>query len=106
MVGLFILLSLGWSLTSLLVNGSIFDPVRNYLIVMYPFFGKLMSCIQCTGVWVGALIFIPLLLAGFDLQIYPIRWVNYIAYPILQSGFSVLVESLVIWLVKNSRIEK
>jgi hypothetical protein len=102
----FILLFLGWALTSLLVNGSIFDPLRNYLLVMYPFFGKLLSCIQCTGVWVGALIFIPLVASELATNIYPILWVNYIAYPVIQSGFSVLVESFIIWLVKNSRIEK
>jgi hypothetical protein len=96
-------LFLGWSLTSLLVNGSIFDPLRNYLLVMYPFFGKLLSCIQCTGVWVGAIIFIPLLAVDEVPLISSYEWVGYIAYPIIQSGFSVLTESLIIYLVKGSR---
>lgn len=95
-------LFLGWCLTSLLVNGSIFDSWRNYLLVMYPFFGKLLSCIQCTGVWVGALIFWPLLYfskldSSFDLGIF-----NYIIYPIIQSGSAVLVESFVIMMVKEN----
>ena len=96
-------LFLGWSLTSLLVNGSIFNPLRNYLLVMYPFFGKLLSCIQCTGVWVGAIIFIPLLAVGEVPYISSYEWLGYIAYPIIQSGFSVLIESLIIYLVKGSR---
>lgn len=96
-------LFLGWSLTSILVNGSIFDPLRNYLLVMYPFFGKLLSCIQCTGVWVGIIIFIPLLAVGEVPYITTYKWVGYIAYPIIQSGVSVLIESFIIYLVKGSR---
>jgi len=96
-------LFLGWSLTSILVNGSIFDPLRNYLLVMYPFFGKLLSCIQCTGVWVGTIIFVPLLAVGEVPPISSYGWFGYIAYPIIQSGVSVLIESFVIYLVKGSR---
>jgi hypothetical protein len=96
-------LFLGWSLTSLLVNGSIFDPFRNYLLVMYPFFGKLLSCIQCTGVWVGAIIFVPLLAVGEVPYISSYGWFGYMAYPIIQSGVSVLLESFIIYLVKGSR---
>jgi len=98
-----IYLFLGWSLTSLLVNGSIFDPIRNYLIVMHPFFGKLLSCIQCAGVWIGALVFTPLLAIGEVPCISTYEWVGYVAYPIMQSGFSILVESFIIYLVKGSR---
>ena len=96
-------LFLGWSLTSILVNGSIFDPLRNYLLVMYPFFGKLLSCIQCTGLWVGVIIFVPLLAVGEVPYISSYGWFGYIAYPIIQSGVSVLIESFIIYLVKGSR---
>jgi hypothetical protein len=96
-------LFLGWSLTSILVNGSIFDSLRNYLLVMYPFFGKLLSCIQCTGLWVGVIIFVPLLAVGEAPPISSYGWFGYIAYPIIQSGVSVLIESFVIYLVKGSR---
>jgi len=96
-------LFLGWSLTSILVNGSIFDSLRNYLLVMYPFFGKLLSCIQCTGLWVGVIIFVPLLGVGEVSRISSYEWFGYIAYPIIQSGVSVLIESFIIYLVKGSR---
>ena len=96
-------LFLGWSLTSLIVNGSIFSQFRNYLLVKYPFFGKLVSCIQCTGLWAGAIIFIPLLALGEVPYISSYQWVGYAAYPIIQSGFAVILESLVIYLVKGSR---
>lgn len=96
-------LFIGWSLTSILVNGSIFDPLRNYLLVRYPFFGKLLSCIQCTGLWVGVITFIPLLAVGEVPYISSYWWFGYIAYPIIQSGVSVLIESFIIYLVKGSR---
>jgi hypothetical protein len=96
-------LFLGWSLTSLIVNGSIFSQFRNYLLVKHPFFGKLVSCIQCTGLWAGAIIFIPLLALDEVPYISSYKWVGYIAYPIIQSGFAVILESLVIYLVKGSR---
>jgi hypothetical protein len=98
------LLFFGWCLTSLLVNGSIFDPIKNYLAVTSPFFYKLLSCIQCTGVWVGALIFYPLLLIDPEIfGSFPWIWVDFIFYPVIQSGVSVIIESIVIWLVKGSK---
>ncbi len=69
----------------------------------HPFFGKLVSCIQCTGLWAGAIIFIPLLALGEVPYISSYQWVGYVAYPIIQSGFAVMLESLVIYLVKGSR---
>lgn len=96
-------LFLGWSLTTLIVNASIFNPIRNYLLVKLPFFGKMISCIQCTAVWVGAIIFIPLLALNEIPRISNYEWVGYIAYPIILSGFSVILESFVIFLVKGAR---
>jgi hypothetical protein len=96
-------LFIGWSLTSLIVNGSIFAPFRNYLLVKHPFFGKLASCIQCTGFWAGFLIFIPLLTLNEVPYISSYKWVGYVAYPIIQSGVAVILESCIIYLVKGSR---
>jgi hypothetical protein len=93
----------GWCLTSLLVNGSIFDSTRNYLIVMYPFFGKLFSCIQCTGVWVGILIFWPLIYFSDVNLLLGNSDVKYLIYPVIQSGYGVLLESFVIMMVKNNK---
>jgi hypothetical protein len=47
---------IGWSLTNLLVNGSIFDPLRNYLLIKSPAIAKLLTCMQCSGFWVGVFI--------------------------------------------------
>ena len=96
-------LFLGWSLTSLIVNESIFAPFRNYLLVKSPFFGKLVSCIQCTGLWAGVIIFVPLLALDEVSQISSYEWIGYVAYPIIQSGVAVILESFIIYLVKGSR---
>jgi hypothetical protein len=96
-------LFLGWSLTSLIVNGTIFSPFRNYLLVKSPFFGKLVSCIQCTGLWAGVIIFTPLLALDEVSQISSYKWIGYVAYPIIQSGVAVILESFIIYLVKGSR---
>lgn len=97
-----IFLFIGWSITSIIVNGKIFSPVRNYFLVTNPFIGNLLSCIQCTSVWVGALIFFPLLGFGEITGISEHPLVNYLMYPFMQSGFAVIVESFVIFLVKGS----
>jgi hypothetical protein len=99
-----ILLFFGWSLTSLLVNGSIFDPIKNYFAVKSPFIYKLLTCIQCTSLWVGILIFYPSLIFMPEyLAIFPFGLINFIFYPIVQSGVAVLIESFVIWLVKERK---
>lgn len=97
---------IGWSITSILVNGSIFDPLRIYLLVKKPILHKLFSCMQCSGFWVGVIIGIlstsgviynPLD-ALFSMETV---WVNSIvavvSYGFLNSGISVLVNSLVVF---------
>jgi hypothetical protein len=99
-----ILLFFGWALTSLLVNGRIFDPIRNYFAIKNPFIFKLLSCIQCTSVWAGALIFYPILFTSPDqIGFFPLIWLDLIFYPVIQSGVSVFIESIIIWLVKGSK---
>jgi hypothetical protein len=105
MESLFIYLFFGWALTSLVVNGTIFSPMRNYLLVMAPFFGKLVSCIQCFGLWVGFFIFFPAVCYEEVFIPGSPMWVSLLIFPVIQSGFAVIMESIVIWLVKGSRIE-
>jgi hypothetical protein len=95
-------LFIGWSITSVIVNGKIFDPIRNYFLVKNPFIGNLISCVQCTSVWLGALIFWPLLAVGEVSHISEHHWISYLVYPFLQSGSAVMLESFVIYLVKGA----
>ena len=99
-----ILLTIGWSITSILVNGSIFDGLRNYLLVKQPIFAKLLSCMQCSGFWVGILlgslatsgiVYNPLdfLVGGSGL---PQQILTIVFYAFLNSGVSVLLNGLMI----------
>jgi hypothetical protein len=110
---LFILSIIGWSITSILVNGSIFDPLRNYLIVKTPFFAKLMTCVQCSGFWVGAFIGIltssGILENPFSSIIYIFSeyfyQINLLMWAFWNSGISVLLNSLLIFLLNPNRNE-
>jgi len=97
---------IGWSITSILVNGSIFDGLRIYLAVKAPIFSKLLSCMQCSGFWVGILLGV---LAINDFLIHPLGnmvvaetpWVHNIfaaiSYGFLNSGISVLLNGVMIF---------
>ena len=98
--------ALGWAVTSTIVNGSIFDKIRNYFLVKYPILGKLFSCIRCLGFWIGASIFIPLTLLGYLNPLFggeiPL-WISLLSMPFLQSNFGVLMESFLIYLLKGTK---
>jgi hypothetical protein len=101
-----LLFLLGWGITSTVINGSIFDGIRKYFLVKIPLFGKLFSCIRCLGFWIGFSIFIPLLIFSIIPPIFPSQipvWISFVAMPIFQSNFGVIVESLVIFLVKGTK---
>lgn len=101
-----ILFFLGWCVSTILVNGSIFDGLKNYFLIKSPIFAKLLDCIMCTSFWVGGIIFWSLIPYGFDLPQFfnkvPI-WTSYLILPFMQSGVSVIIESSVIFLVKGSK---
>jgi hypothetical protein len=73
---------IGWGITDILVNGSIFNGIRNYFLVKSPAIGKLFSCIQCSGFWVGILMgilfYLDLIFSPFDK--------SYFLFDILISG--------------------
>jgi hypothetical protein len=107
---LLLLSFLGWSITNVLVNGSILDPVRVYLQIMHPSLAKLLTCMQCSGFWVGVLV-------GFlitaDQLINPLSGlvignsiisdtVLVTLMGFLVSGTSVVVNSLLIYLINSS----
>lgn len=107
-------LIIGWSITSILVNGSIFDPLRIYLIVKRPWLGKLFSCMQCSGFWVG--IFLGTLsISGaiyhpltelFNWHYRDAIWMNVLtlaSYGFLISGISVLLNSLIVFFFSFER---
>lgn len=48
---LFLLAGIG--ITNILVNATILDNPRNFIVQNSKFFGKLISCMMCTGFWIG-----------------------------------------------------
>lgn len=99
-------LFVGWSITSTIVNGSIFDSLRNWLLVMAPLFGRLVTCVRCLGFWVGFFLFSFLTVENCIGAVLPglPEWLNSFVMPFVQSGFGVIVESIVIFLIKERTV--
>lgn len=53
MLNLLLFVLFGVGLTNILVNASILDYFRDFITERSFFFGKLLSCMLCTGFWVG-----------------------------------------------------
>jgi hypothetical protein len=87
----------GWGITDFLVNGSILDKIRVYLLVKFPMLGKLFSCIRCSGFWVGILMGLISFLDfnSFFLWEYSNFWgIEVVASGFLISGSSVIINGL------------
>ncbi len=106
---IFILLLIGWSITNIIVNGSILDGLRIYLMVKSQIFSKLLTCMQCSGFWVG--VFLGFL-SCLDHIINPFSAIinsdSLLYFPLtilmwgfLNSGISVLVNSLIVFLLNS-----
>jgi len=101
-----LLFALGWAVTSTVVNGSIFNGIRNYFLVKKPMIGKLFSCVRCLGFWVGVFIFTPMVIIGNLEPIFGDNipfWVSLLSMPFFQSNFGVLMESFLVYLLKGSK---
>lgn len=102
----FTYLFLAWSLTNAVVNGSILDPIRDYFLVKVSLVGKLLSCVMCVGFWSGfilALLFNP----GMDLvNFLDSKYLSYLAYGFISSGFSVLMNSFIVFMLKPGMKKK
>jgi hypothetical protein len=97
-----LMLLFGFTITTTVVNGSIFEGFRNWTAVKAPFFYKLLTCVMCFGFWIGALLFWTLTFTGYVGPVgeMPI-WFNLILYPFLQSTSGVFLESVIIFLRKS-----
>ena len=105
-----ITLIIGWSITSILVNGTIFDGLRVYLQVKAPSLSKLLTCIQCSGFWVGVFLgilsYTGVVTNPVDSWVLSSHWLSEvfltcISYGFLNSGVSVILDSLIVYLIKE-----
>ena len=95
----------GWGLTGILVNGSIFYSLRNYLLVKVPFIGKLFTCVQCSGFWVGILMGVLSSIGEISSPFWDYaEWpVQILGSGFLISGSSVVINALVFFLLTSNR---
>ncbi len=56
MIEFFLFLLAGVGITNLIVNAGILEGPRNYLSQHSKFLGDLVSCMMCSGVWVGVIL--------------------------------------------------
>lgn len=89
---------IGWGTTDILVNGSILDRIRVYLMVKSPLLSKLLTCIRCSGFWAG--IIMGILSGGIStFSYYPLQ---ILASGFLISGSSVIINALMISLLTKN----
>jgi len=73
MIGLLIFWSfMAYGMTTIIVYGSIFEGLRNWINKHSKFFGELVNCPLCTSTWVG--FFLSLTLGGISSQIFSIGY--------------------------------
>lgn len=89
---------IGWGATDILVNGSILDRIRIYLMVKSPTLSKLLTCIRCSGFWVGILM--GVFTGGISIfSYYPLQ---ILSSGFLVSGSSVIINALMIYLLTKN----
>lgn len=100
---LLIYILVGWGITDILVNGSILNGIRNFFLVKVPFLGKLFTCIQCSGFWVGILLGILTTLEILETPLWDFSPVARVfASGFLISGCSVIINSMIFSLLSKS----
>jgi hypothetical protein len=93
---------IGWGITDILVNGSILDGIRNFCLVKIPFLGKLFTCVQCSGFWVGIFLGILSLLNALETPLWDFTpAARVLASGFLISGCSVIINSTVFSLLSR-----
>jgi hypothetical protein len=93
---------IGWGITDILVNGSILDGIRNFCLVKIPFLGKLFTCVQCSGFWVGIFLGILSLLNVLETPLWDFTpAARVLASGFLISGCSVIINSTVFSLLSR-----
>lgn len=104
---IFILLLVCWSVSNILVNGSILNKLRIWLSLNAPFFYRLLSCVTCCGFWVGILMYLLLSLSNSiileSINIFQSNnsVLNVISFGFLSSGISFFMNSLITFFISE-----
>lgn len=94
---------IAYGLTSILVWGSIFEGMRNWIKLHSKFFGDLISCTLCTSTWVG--FFMSITFGGLTTKIFEMHWLPSIFFDGMFTAGIVWVINTVVEFFEESRIK-
>lgn len=63
---------ISYGMTTIIVYGSIFNNVREWIKLHSSFFGELIQCVLCTSTWVGFMM--SIMLGGLTSHIFKINY--------------------------------
>jgi hypothetical protein len=94
---------MGYGMTSILVWGSIFEKQRDWIRRHSKFFGDLISCVLCTGTWVG--FFLSITLGGLATRLLDVNWFVSVFYDGIYTAGAVWMINAIIEFFEESRIK-
>mgnify|MGYP003626989845 FL=1 len=92
-----------YGMSQILVFGSIFNNLRNWIIKHSKFFGDLIQCMMCTSTWVGFLFSLTFFSPTLELTIIP--YTSWFFDGMLASGSVWAINAIIEWFEEN-RIDK
>lgn len=92
-----------YGMTSILVWGSIFEKVREFIKKNSKFFGDLISCTLCTSTWIG--FFLSICFGGLSTQFFNIHWTLGIFFDGMFTAGAVWALNSIIEFFEESRIK-
>lgn len=103
MMYLFFWALMAYGMTSILVWGSIFENIREFIKKHSKFFGDLISCTLCTSTWVG--FFLSICLGGLTSPMFNIHWLPGIFFDGMYTAGSVWAINAIVEFYEESRIK-
>jgi len=100
---IFIWIIAAYGMSNILVFGSIFENLREFLIKKSTFFGDLIQCMMCTSTWVG--FFFSVVFFSPTLELVVIPYTNWFFDGMLASGSVWAINAIIEWFEEN-RIDK
>ena len=100
---IFIWIIAAYGMSNILVFGSIFEGLREFLIKKSTFFGDLIQCMMCTSTWVGFFFSVAFFSPTLELVVIP--YTNWFFDGMLASGSVWAINAIIEWFEEN-RIDK
>ena len=88
-----------YGMSNILVYGSIFENLRDKIIIKSDFFGDLIQCMMCTSTWVG--FFFSLVFFSPTAELVLIPYTNVFFDGMLASGGVWALNAIIEWFEEN-----